>query len=157
MSTGEELKQEGIELARTAHKEWQERFRAEVRVAAKSGVPFTSEDIIEIVGLPSGDTGTNKNNCVGASMAGISQSGLITKTGVRVKSKRASMHASESNQWIGAWKKTVDIRNKNSLENNSCRRLIKEISAIHKMSETSICEQCLESWPCATITVVRRF
>lgn len=64
------------------------------------GRPFTSEDLIERIGLPSGEVGTNRNNAVGAIMTSAAKQRLIRKTGQRVKARRAVSHAAELTEWI---------------------------------------------------------
>lgn len=100
----------GLELKRTGMAralkpdllaEWKQNFRDAVHVLAREGYPFTSEDVIERVGLPSGDVGTNANNAVGAMMNGLARKGVIRKTGERRLSKRPSSHGAEIAVWVG--------------------------------------------------------
>lgn len=78
--------------------EWRERFRSHVADRAP-GATFTSEDVVDAVGLPTGEHGMNRNNAVGAMMSGLARRGLIRKTSRRVPSARPSSHAAELVVW----------------------------------------------------------
>lgn len=97
---GSALKQEGIDLALTAHKAWQERFESTVTQLCKSGRPFTSEDVVSLVGLPNQSVGANKNNAVGAMMNALARRKVIRKTGSYVTSRRPSSHSAVLAQWV---------------------------------------------------------
>lgn len=92
----------GMEQALRKYHLWKEDFAEAAREYAEAGIPFTSEDVLDVVGLPSGETGQHKNNAVGAMMYGLARRGLIKKTGRHVQSRRAHSHAAELTQWIGA-------------------------------------------------------
>ena len=94
------LKQEGIDLALTAHKEWQERFESVIDQLSKSGKPFTSEDVVSLVGLPNKSIGANKNNAVGAMISGLARRKVIRKTGTYVTSRRPSSRGAILAQWV---------------------------------------------------------
>ena len=94
------LKQEGIDLALTAHKEWQVRFESVVAQLSMSGKPFTSEDVVSLVGLPNQSIGPNKNNAVGAMMNGLGRRKVIRKTGDYVTSRRPSSRGAILAQWV---------------------------------------------------------
>lgn len=99
---GEQGKQSGMASAiGGASEEWKRMFRVTVTAFAHSGVPFTSENITAIIGLPRGEVGSNQNNAVGAMMNAAAQGGLIRKTGNRVLSRRPRSNASEIAEWIG--------------------------------------------------------
>ncbi len=66
MTTGAELRDEGMQLAADAVPTWYERAWRALVLLARAGVEFTSEDIVDIVGLPHGQAGANTNNAVGA-------------------------------------------------------------------------------------------
>lgn len=60
-------KEQGQQQAWTAADEaWKQAAMTELLRRAASGERFTSEDITNTVGLPSGDTALNRNNAVGA-------------------------------------------------------------------------------------------
>jgi len=101
--TGEELKKEGMGVALDAMDitEWKEKFQEHLEGCASSKLPFTSEHVIAIVGLPRGEVRTNANNAVGAMMNAAAKRGIIKKTGRRVQSKRPSSHGAELTEWIG--------------------------------------------------------
>lgn len=82
--------------------EWRERFRRAVEALARDGRTFTSEDVVDLVGLPAGEHGTNRNNAVGAMMNGLARRGVIRKTDRRVPSARPSSHGAELIVWAGA-------------------------------------------------------
>jgi hypothetical protein len=101
---GEQLKQDGMERAKGARdiQEWKEEFNNTVAECAKNGLPFTSEHITMIVGLPRKEVEMNANNAVGAMMNGAAKRGVIKKTGRRVSSRRPTSHGAELTEWMGA-------------------------------------------------------
>jgi hypothetical protein len=97
------LKDQGQGLALdAADDDWTTAARRAIKWLAAQGKPFTSEDVTARTGLPSGATGTNRNNAVGALMTSAAKAGLIAKTGTRVPSQRPSSHGAEIAQWVGA-------------------------------------------------------
>jgi hypothetical protein len=60
---------------------------------------FTADDLVRMVGLP--DTGTNKNNAVGAVFSGAARRGWIEPTGTYRKSRRVLSHARRITVWRG--------------------------------------------------------
>lgn len=100
--TGTEAKREGMARALQPQElvRWREQFREAVTMWAERGVPFTSEDITDTIGLPRG-IAQNKNNAVGAMMNGMAVRGIIRKTGRRVQSTRSHSHAREILEWVG--------------------------------------------------------
>lgn len=102
MTTSEGLtaKEEGMALALTRDgiDQWKEEFVAWV-AALPWGTRLTSEDVIDAIGLPSGEVGTNANNAVGAMMNGLAKRGLIVKAG-RALSRRSSSHGAELTMWM---------------------------------------------------------
>jgi hypothetical protein len=94
-------KEHGMERALKSYEEWQSAFRKEVRTLAATRMPFTSEDVVEIVGLPSGEIGKDANNAVGAMMNALAKEGVIAKTGNRALSRRPSSHGAELTLWKG--------------------------------------------------------
>lgn len=101
MSVGEQLALEGMALAlsRDDTIPWQERFRRVVQ-QMPTGYTFTSETVVELIGLPSGEAAANRNNAVGAMMNALARAGYIHKTGNRTKSVRKELHAAEVNVWV---------------------------------------------------------
>ena len=83
---------------------WKDRFRAEVRRLAQAGpAPFTSEDVVDAVGLPSGDVGQHANNAVGAMMGAMAKAGVIRRKGYTT-SRRPVSHGAVLSEWQGvAW------------------------------------------------------
>lgn len=98
------LKEEGMKkaLSPPVLVEWKIQFREQVWKMAKTGQRFTSEDVIEIVGLPAGKVSTNANNAVGAMMNALAKRNIIKKTNERRKSRRPNSHGAELAVWIGA-------------------------------------------------------
>lgn len=100
MSTGEELKAQGQQLALDAAEPWPDRARTAIIRLARTGGAFTSEHVIDEVGLPSGEVGTNKNNAVGAAMTAAAKAQIIVRIGY-TNSKRASSHGAVIAKWVG--------------------------------------------------------
>lgn len=98
---GLELKERGMKQALKPDvlAEWKDEFRTYIESMPEDS-EFTSEDVVDAVGLPSGDVRMNANNAVGAMMNGLARRGLIAKTGVRVQSKRPSSHGAELILWV---------------------------------------------------------
>ena len=102
---GLELKEIGMAQARQARdvQQWKAQFIAAATELAGRGWTFTSEDVVERVGLPRDDAGMNANNAVGAVMNGLAKRGVIRKTAERRKSHRASSHGRELAVWVRAF------------------------------------------------------
>lgn len=98
---GQHRKRTGMARALSARDEWRERARVAVRALAASGVPFTSEDVVARVGLPTGAVGTNANNAVGALVSAAARAGVIEPTGRLVASGRPSSHGATLREWRG--------------------------------------------------------
>lgn len=98
---GEKLKEQAQANALAAHPEWGARAMREVERLARCGIPFTSEDVVLMVGLPTGKVATNKNNAVGALITSAAKHGLIVKTGRYVPSKRRRSHGAALAEWRG--------------------------------------------------------
>lgn len=94
-------KETGMTNALRSYEEWQDRFRKEVRVLAATRLPFTSEDVLQVVGLPSGQIGKDANNAVGAMMNAAAKDGVVVKTGNRRSASRPSSHGAELTEWRG--------------------------------------------------------
>lgn len=100
-ASSDALKAEGMfaALSSDAGSEWAERARVWVWNLSLD-VRFTSEDIVEAIGLPRGDVGSNQNNAVGGTMNAIARAGLARSTGEYVKSKRPSSHSAVIALWV---------------------------------------------------------
>ena len=140
---------------------YEKRFHEALIAYALIGRPFTSEDITKEVGLPNKEKGANQNNLVGALMNGYSRSGVITKTGLKVKSRNPASHSSEINQWVGKSNKPKramhpvtesETRLIRSIakEREMYRDLTTRIAKIHKRRGNT-CVTCLSQYPCQTI------
>jgi hypothetical protein len=70
-----------------------------VHALAVTGRSFTSEDVIDVVGLPRTDGTMNANNAVGAMMNAMARRKVIVKTSMRRQSARASSHGREIAVW----------------------------------------------------------
>jgi hypothetical protein len=99
---GHVLKALGMEAAELGSAAWAAQARAAIKHLAQQPVTFTSEDVIDLVGLPWPDAGANRNNAVGAIMSGAARAGVIYKTGTYVETRRPSSHA----RIVAVWKGT---------------------------------------------------
>jgi hypothetical protein len=103
---GLQLKERGQTQAEAAAdvQAWRESFVAAVvkLLRYNPGAQFTSEDVLERVGLPRPDATSNANNAVGAMMSGLARRGMIRKTSKRQPSTRASSHGREIAVWCKA-------------------------------------------------------
>jgi len=80
---------------------WRAQFQAEaMRLAAAGPATFTSEDVVDTVGLPRRDVGQHRNNAVGGLMAGLAKAGLIRRAGY-VQSRRPTSHGHVVTAWQG--------------------------------------------------------
>lgn len=98
-----EGKARGQSHALSAAHEYRNRFRLAVVLLCMNRERFTSEDVVERVGLPTGEVGINHNNAVGAMMTGLARQGIIRKTGERRASRRPSSHGAELIVWCAGW------------------------------------------------------
>jgi hypothetical protein len=100
--TGLVAKDLGVSQALAANdiQEWKAQFRRHATFLAGTGDTFTSEDIIDYVGLPR-DSEMNANNAVGAMMTVLAREGVIRKTKERRVSKRPLSHGREIAVWAG--------------------------------------------------------
>lgn len=96
-----DLKQHGMQLALDAQPVWAEQAFEAIKLLASRKVEFTSEDVLEITGLPSGGVGMNRNNASGAIMNKAARAGIIRKVGYTTARRKAS-HGSVQAVWIGA-------------------------------------------------------
>lgn len=80
---------------------WRAQFQAEAMRLADAGPGlFTSEDVLEAVGLPRGGISQHRNNAVGGLMGGLAKAGLIRRAGY-VQSRRPTSHAHVLTAWQG--------------------------------------------------------
>jgi hypothetical protein len=100
MPTGETLKREGMARALTAAEQWRARAWLAMDELAQDGEPFTSEDLVDLVGLPSRVEGANTNNAVGAIFAAAARRRLIERVGIR-NAQRPALHAAALTVWKG--------------------------------------------------------
>jgi len=102
LDLGEKAKELGQLQAGSADRAWEWRRQAEATIwdLASSGQPFTADDVIRLVGLPS--YGPNQNNSVGAIFTACAKRGWITKTGSYRKARRAASHARMLAVWVGS-------------------------------------------------------
>jgi hypothetical protein len=98
--SGEQLKLDGMTQAVDAVPDWRTRAEQALIDLARSGEPFTSETLVERVGLPRGEVKTNRNNAVGGLIGGASRRGLIRLIGYQ-KAKRRESHAAVVGIWVG--------------------------------------------------------
>jgi hypothetical protein len=93
-------KPELMNWALDAKKEWTERATGALLALAESGRQFTSDDLVEIVGLPAGATRTAANNAIGALFARYSRKHVIQTCGVKATG-RTSSHGRSIRIWVG--------------------------------------------------------
>jgi len=91
---------EVMEWALEAKKEWTQRATGALLALAESKRQFTSDDLVDIVGLPAGSTRTAANNAVGALFARYSRNHVIRTCGVKA-TDRASSHGRAIRIWVG--------------------------------------------------------
>jgi hypothetical protein len=100
--TGEQLMRQGMARAlEGAAEDYKAAFRAEVYRRIDAGERFTSEDIIAVVGLPSGAVGLNNNNAIGSLIGWFVRKELIKEVD-RVKAQRPNSHGARISLWAGA-------------------------------------------------------
>lgn len=92
---GVTLKDAGMALASESKTEWMELAVACIQNLARSGKPFTAEDVADIVGLPGGS-----NKAMGAAINRVARSGMIYRYGERPASRKTS-HARMLAVWFG--------------------------------------------------------
>lgn len=99
---GEARKLRGMQQAVDAlRKDYKARAFSAIEELANRGVKFTSDDVIDMVGLPN-QSGPNKNNGVGGLISGAAKRGIIVFTGEHTKSRRRLSHARDIRVWIGS-------------------------------------------------------
>lgn len=99
---GEELRDEGIErVRRKTHKLWRLRVRKLIEEMASHETPFTA-DRLHRKALKRGIGEPHHPNAWGAQVMSAARAGLVVKTGVHRKARRAKSHARQYPMWIGA-------------------------------------------------------
>ena len=95
LELGEALKKRGMALASLAEPEdFKQRARGAMSYLIGLGVPFTADDLRELVGDP------EHPNVVGSLFSAAAKAGQIKCLGIRASS-RAQRHASVQRIWIG--------------------------------------------------------
>lgn len=101
LAGGQALAERGMTRALDAAEEWRTDAYAAIDYLAQTGRRFTSEDVVELVGLPNPDaTDTNQNNAVGAIMNAAARRHMIHRVGWG-SSRRKSSHAAALALWEG--------------------------------------------------------
>lgn len=93
-------REDGQQLALQNKDEWRLKAQEAIRQLAYTGRPFTSEDVTNIVGYPSGSNDTNRNNAVGAVLARMAKTHLIRHVGW-TQAKNVQSHGRTLKQWAG--------------------------------------------------------
>ena len=96
---GDLFKQEGMEVAAEAVSTWSQEARNAIDYLAECEQEFTSEQVIELIGLPR-QVGMNRNNAVGAAMSGAARRGVIRRVGYR-NAQRPESHSAVLAVWVG--------------------------------------------------------
>ena len=94
-------KEYGMQLALDTQPDWADQALVAILQLAKRGIEFTSEDVLAMTGLPSGQVGQHKNNASGAIMNKAARAGWIRKVGYGT-AKRKESHGAVLAIWIGA-------------------------------------------------------
>ena len=95
MTTSRELRDKGIERAEAAEDDaWKAMAYNSGLALARSGRPFSIDDITEVVGLP------RRSNATGGIIMRLSRQGLIQRVGV-TPSRRLETHAHTNPLWQG--------------------------------------------------------
>lgn len=89
------LKVQGIETAREPHEDWIKLAVAKIIELARTGRPFTSEDVTDAIGLPGGS-----NKAVGAAFNQVAKTKQIIKVGDR-PAARPTSHRRSLAVWQG--------------------------------------------------------
>jgi hypothetical protein len=94
---GRRRRNEGIRTAAlNTWEPWRHSAEAAIVKLADAGAPFTSDDLVDAVGLPA----LSSTNALGALFAGAARRGLIVRVGY-TPSRRASRHNSVVAVWQG--------------------------------------------------------
>lgn len=85
------------EAALDAKAEWHGRARAYVKSLTR-GTLITSEDVTDVIGLPTGTVARNRNNAVGALMQSLARKHLLSKQGY-TQSRNPQAHGAVIALW----------------------------------------------------------
>lgn len=92
------LRDLGMERAEASSPEWAVRAASWI-ARLPLGTRFTAESLTEAVGLPRGEATQNRNNAVGAVIAGASRGRLIARVGF-TQATRPESHARMVAEWL---------------------------------------------------------
>lgn len=92
---GETGKQQGTAKAAEAQSDYFEVAVAQIRTLARTGEPFTAEDVTDTIGLPSGS-----GKVIGSAFLSVSRTGLIWRVGER-PANRSTSHRRMLAVWRG--------------------------------------------------------
>lgn len=96
---GERLRDEGQARAADAVADWSAAAREVIEALAERGRPFTSEDVVRLIGLPC-PSEPNRNNAVGAAMGAAARRRIIRRVDDR-NATRPLLHARRLSVWEG--------------------------------------------------------
>ena len=82
---GVQAKDQGITLAQDAQPNWHREGVQCIKALARTGKPFTAEDVVEQIGAP---TGSGK--VIGAAFNTVAKSGMIWRCGERPANRKTS-------------------------------------------------------------------
>lgn len=82
---GIEGKHQGTQKAEHAQPDYHARAVAQIKTFARTGEPFTADDITDVIGLPEGS-----GKVIGAAFLSVSRTGFIWKVGERPTSRPTS-------------------------------------------------------------------
>lgn len=134
---------------------WRDEFLAAGERLADRGHPFTSEDIVAVVGLPTGEVGQNKNNAIGSLMGALARRKVVVKTGRTVTASRAASHNARLSQWVGAqWADRYAPPSKDA--QISIMQRIDGVRLLHSPVNplSGPCKECGKPYPCPTARLV---
>lgn len=97
LAGGRADREEGMASALSRASDWGDRAGVVIDFLAATGLPFTSEDVTEVVGLPPAGCSPN---AVGAVMNAASRRGVIQRIGDTVAVRR-NQHATRIGLWRG--------------------------------------------------------
>ena len=97
---GRDLADACMQMALFVKPDWKVRAEYVIQQLAAAGNPFTADDVIERVGLPTRYQGMNANNAVGAVMSAAARRKQIVRVGFTT-ANRSSSHARVLGVWQG--------------------------------------------------------
>lgn len=99
-SDGDQLKADGMAYAEAGALLWSLRARWAIEWLADQHVEFTSENLTNLVGLPRGRIGKDRNNAVGAAISAAARRRTIRRVRYE-KATRPGSHSAVVGVWIG--------------------------------------------------------